>query len=133
MTIVVDASVIAAALIQDDQIGDWALQLLADHQLIAPQLLLPEVAIVIRRLINNKRISNDVGALAHAELLQLRIGLYDYRPLAGRVWELRNTLTTYDAWYVALAESFDLSLATLDRRMMKANGPRCDFVTAPAS
>jgi len=35
----------------------------------------------------------------------------------------------YDAWYVAVAESFGLPLATLDVRLSSASGPDCEFIT----
>lgn len=46
--------------------------------------------------------------------------------------ELRDNVTSYDAWYIALAESLGSSVATLDRRMAKAPGPRCNFEIPPA-
>jgi predicted nucleic acid-binding protein len=69
--------------------------------------------------------------MAHADLLDLRVELFPYAPFASRVWELRGNVTSYDAWYIALAESPGSSVATLDRRMAKAPGPRCDFDTPP--
>ena len=54
-----------------------------------------------------------------------------FEPLAERVWELRGTVATFDAWYVALAERLDLELATLDAGLMRAAGPGCRFHTAP--
>jgi predicted nucleic acid-binding protein len=48
-----------------------------------------------------------------------------FEPFAGRVWELRRNLTSYDAWYVAVAEALDLPLATLDRRLGRATGTSC--------
>jgi predicted nucleic acid-binding protein len=45
------------------------------------------------------------------------------------VWELRENVTAYDGWYVALAESLGARLATLDVRLTKASGPRCAFTT----
>ena len=68
---------------------------------------------------------------AIAQLLQLPVTLAAYQPLGRRVWELRNTITPYDAWYVALAESLGAPLATLDLRLSRAPGPRCSFVTPP--
>ena len=38
-------------------------------------------------------------------------------------------MTSYDAWYVALAEALGSDLATLDERLVKADGPRCRFLT----
>jgi len=42
---------------------------------------------------------------------------------------LRNNLTSYDAWYVALAEALGCPLATLDKRLVRAAGPTCKCVT----
>lgn len=55
-----------------------------------------------------------------------------FAPLADRIWELRSNVTAYDAWYVALAETLDLSLATLDLRLAQAPGTRCAFLLPPA-
>ena len=60
--------------------------------------------------------------------MQLSIECYPFEPFAERVWELRNTLTSYDAWYVAVAEALDLPLATLDARLARAPGPKCKFL-----
>lgn len=69
---------------------------------------------------------------AHSDLLDLGIELYPFRPFAERVWELRSNLTAYDAWYVALAEVLDWPLLTLDRRLSRATGPRCEIIVPPA-
>lgn len=57
--------------------------------------------------------------------------LYPYEPFGARVWELRYNVTAYDAWYVAVAEVLGVPVATLDRRLMGAAGPRCAFVIPP--
>ena len=79
------------------------------------------------------RISNDSDGrrAAHHDLLQLDPELFPFRPFARRIWALRDNLTCYDAWYVALAEALDCPLATLDQRLVRASGPACNFV-APA-
>jgi predicted nucleic acid-binding protein len=43
------------------------------------------------------------------------------------VWALRKSITNYDAWYVALAEALNCSLATLDIKLKNASGARCAF------
>ena len=48
-----------------------------------------------------------------------------------RVWELRRNLAAYDAGCVALAELLDVPLATLDRRLARASGATCTFLTPP--
>ncbi len=72
------------------------------------------------------------AARAHEDLLQMRVELYAFEPLARRIWDLRANVGTYDAWYVALAEALDAPLATLDRRLAMAVGPRCSFLLPPA-
>jgi predicted nucleic acid-binding protein len=91
-----------------------------------------EVANILRRASAAGEISVDVAALAHADLLDLRVELFPYAPFAARAWELRGNLTCYDAWYVALAESLDAPVATLDVKLTKAAGPGCRFETPPA-
>jgi predicted nucleic acid-binding protein len=46
-------------------------------------------------------------------------------PLLARCWELRATLTAYDAAYVALAELLQAPLVTADGKLSGADGPRC--------
>lgn len=128
MTLVVDASVVVAALVDDGDVGRWAEAQLAAGGLVAPHLLPVEVASVLRRASASGAISGDVASLAHADLLDLGIDLYAYAALADRIWELRPAVSAYDAWYVALAEALDAGLATLDRRLAGAPGPSCRFV-----
>lgn len=132
MTRVVDASVVFAALVDSGPNGAWAEDVVLDGPLLAPHLLPVEVASVLRRAVRAERLSPDVAAIAHADLLDLPIELIAYGPAAHRVWQLRATLTAYDAWYVATAELFDLPLATLDQRLTRASGPTCAFHTPPA-
>jgi predicted nucleic acid-binding protein len=125
--LVVDASLVVAALIDSGKDGTWALELLGAEQLAAPHLMPVEVANILRRAVLKDDLSADSAALAHADLLALRIDLFPYGPFAARVWELRGNLTSYDAWYVALAETLDAKLATLDVRLSRSPGPRCLF------
>ncbi len=93
-----------------------------------------EATNILRRAVLSGQVSADSAALAHADLLALPIQLFPYAPFAGRVWDLRANLTSYDAWYVALAETLDAKLATLDVRLSRAQGARCLFeVPAKAS
>jgi predicted nucleic acid-binding protein len=104
--------------------------MLAAEPLSAPHLMPVETANILRRSVGGP-ISADAAALAHMDLLDLRVELFPYAPFASRVWQLRDTVTPHDAWYVALAEFLGATLATLDLRLARASGPRCDFVTPP--
>ncbi len=129
MTLVVDASTVIAALVDGGPDGRWAEEVLAGQHLVGPHLLPVEVANVLRRSALGGDVSADSASLAHADLLDLPMDLYPYAPFADRVWELRPSVTSYDAWYVALAEGLDAPLATLDLRLASSPGPQCRFLT----
>lgn len=97
--------------------------------LVAPHLLHVEVAHALRRAVQLGRIGAESASLAHRDLVRLDITLVPYEAVAERVWELRETVRPYDAWYVAVAEVFGHPLATLDGRLVAAPGPECEFLT----
>jgi predicted nucleic acid-binding protein len=129
MTVVVDASFVVAGLVDSGPLGSWADGVLAGEPLAAPHLMPAEVANILRRSALAGDLPSEVAALAHADLRQLRVALFPYDTFADRVWDLRQNVTAYDAWYVALAESLSAPLATLDDRLRHAVGPRCSFLT----
>lgn len=131
MTVVVDASVVVAALVDTGPAGRWAESLMLSGPLAAPHLMPVEATNVLRRSASSGDISADVASLAHEDLVALRLELFPYAPCASRVWELRSNVSAYDAWYVALAETLDAPLATLDVKLSRANGPLCDFAVPP--
>ena len=131
MTLVVDASVVVAALVDGGEAGRWAEEVLLEDHLVAPHLMPVEVANILRRAARAGELSPDAATLAHVELQTLPVDLFPYGPFASRVWALRENLTAYDAWYVALAELLDGELATLDRRLARAPGVACPVRTPP--
>ena len=128
MSIVVDASVLVSATTDVGAEGAWAERLLAVEELVAPHLVLVEATNILRRLEMATQLSRLEATAAHSDLLALDILLLPFEPFGDRVWELRRTVTGYDAWYVAVAEAFELPLATLDRRLSRASGPACRFL-----
>ena len=128
MTRVVDASVVVSALVGIDGRTDWAEEQLVGESLVAPHLLPAEVTHWLRRSVARQRTPRELAALALDDLSDLPIAYFDAGPLLTRMWALRDNLTPYDAWYVALAESLDAPLATLDLRLASAPGPECAFV-----
>lgn len=129
MSAVVDASVLVAALVDSGPHGQWAEGVIASGPVHAPELAHIEASEILRRLERDKKITTPEANAAHEDLIQLSIELFSFDQFADRIWELRRTLTTYDAWYVAVAEALELPLATLDERLTKAKGPACDFLT----
>ncbi|MEQ4722449.1 type II toxin-antitoxin system VapC family toxin [Nonomuraea sp. B19D2] len=65
-------------------------------------------------------------ALRALELLgRMNIRRYDHVSLLPRIWELRHNMWAYDASYVALAESLNAVLVTVDGKFTGAPGLRC--------
>ena len=92
MTLVVDASVVVAALIDPGPVGTWAESLLVSCPLAAPHLMPAEAANILRRSALAGEISADVASLAHDDLISLRLEHFPYLPFAARVWELRSNV-----------------------------------------
>ena len=92
------------------------------ESLHAPHLLDVEVAQVLRRYVRNKTITAQRGQAALEDLGDLPLSRYPHDFLVPRMWELRATLTAYDATYVALAELLDAPLLTCDGKIASAPG-----------
>ncbi len=129
MSAVIDSSVVIAALIDVGADGIWAEKVLERDDLYAPELLRVEAANVLRRLERTREITEQEANAAFEDLLELDVELHAFEAFSERVWDLRHNVTSYDAWYVALAEALNSPLATLDRRLTKAEGPKCQFLT----
>lgn len=127
--LVCDASVLVALLADSGSDGRWASQVLVGSELIGPALVLFEAANILRRLELSGLISADLAAQSHADLLGLAVEQWPYDLLAERVWEVRANLASYDASYVALAELVQAPFVTLDRRIGRAQGVRCEVRT----
>lgn len=87
-----------------------------------PHLIDLEVASTLRRLEAAGRIRDRRAVEAIADLVRLPLRRYPASILLPRVWELRRTLTAYDAAYVALAEALSEPLLTSDGRLARAHG-----------
>ncbi len=131
MSAVVDASLLVAALSDAGADGEWAEGVLREGNLAAPHLVLVEATNVFRRLELAGRLSRLEAGAAARDVALLDLELLPFAPFAERAWQLRGNLTSYDAWYVAVAEVLELPLATLDQRLASASGPRCRFLVPP--
>ena len=130
--IVIDASVLANVLADDDEDGRAARDALhADTDLAAPDLIDVETVAVLRKRWLAKALTARRFRHAITDLTDLAIARYPVLPLMARAYELRANVTPYDAAYVALAETLEVTLLTSDRRLSNASGPRCEieFVT----
>jgi predicted nucleic acid-binding protein len=126
---VVDASVVVEALVSATASGDEARAVLRrEPQLMAPHLLDIETASAIRRLLAGGVVGEALASRAISQLQRLPIERAPHHPFLGRMWELRSSVSVYDAAYVALAEAAGMSLVTADSRLATAPGIACEVV-----
>ena len=97
--------------------------------LAGPKIAFAEASQVLGRLEFSERLERSEASLARRNLLALEIELFPFEPLADRVWELRHNLSTYDGWYVALAETLSCPLLTLDTGLARVAGSTCRILT----
>jgi predicted nucleic acid-binding protein len=87
-----------------------------------PHLADIEVVQAFRRYAKDRELDAPTVEAALEDLLALDLHRHAHEPLLGRVWELRQNLSAYDAVYVALAEVLDAVLLTCDARLARAPG-----------
>jgi predicted nucleic acid-binding protein len=117
--IVIDASALVELLLQSS-IGAMIDQAVGEAELIAPDVINPEVLHSLRGLerggkLISARASEAVGRLTRAPITRVpTVGLM------REAWSARSNLSAYDACYVALARAFDCPLLTIDKPLTRA-------------
>jgi predicted nucleic acid-binding protein len=124
--IVIDASVIANMLVYADARGRKDRAVLArDPEWAAPEHWKVEVFSVLRWLTLGRKITPALGERSLARIPRSGIDHVPLDPLLPRMWQIRDTVSGYDAAYVALAEARDLTLVTADAKLARACTPYC--------
>lgn len=118
MSIIVDASAIVDALLGVGNIHARILQ----HELHAPVTVDAEVLNAVRRKWLAKLVEDDEATMAVDLFQMFVIARHPVAPFVNRMWSLRHNVTTYDAAYVALAESLSIPLLTRDARLSRSSG-----------
>ena len=95
----------------------------ADGELHVPHIFEIEVLNALRRHMVRRPYPGRSANLIE-DLTSMRLTRYPHTALLQRIWELKDNITTYDAAYVALAETLDIPLITLDAKLSKAPGIR---------
>jgi predicted nucleic acid-binding protein len=120
MALVVDASV-AVKWVIEEALRDRALDLLADNEVIAPDLLLTEVRNALAMRVRRRLTTVAEARAAEAAFRSIPLLIEPTSELLEDAFELALRLAhpIYDCLYLALAVRRDLPLATADRRLLE--------------
>ena len=139
MVIVIDASVMGAFLLRDEEYSNSARQImkkLDKDDMIVPRIFWYEIRNVLLKAKRNNRIGQQDFEACLIQLTDEISPAEDVRNDEGRTLELaqRHNLTVYDASYLETAIRRKASLATFDRDLSDAvsseriENPADDFV-----
>lgn len=125
--IVADASVVIEVLLNTSLAASCREIILAPSESVCvPHLLDLEVCQVLRRYVRTGQLADTLASEALRVLNDLPLFRYSHEPLIDRIWELRHSISAYDAAYVALAESLGAPLVTCDARLTRSHGHRAN-------
>lgn len=89
-----------------------------------PHLFDAEVLNALRRRILKRELTLGRSQEALDDYFALDLRRYPIPPLAQRIWALRETVSAFDAAYLALAEALDAPVITADSRLHSSSGHR---------
>jgi predicted nucleic acid-binding protein len=118
--IVVDASAVAEVLLAMPRAVEVREALIEHKELHVPEHFHIEVLSALRRYAIRGELPELRAAEALAALRELRTITYPAIEIATEIWSLRDSLTAYDAAYLALARRLDVKLITLDSALATA-------------
>lgn len=118
---VVDASIAVKWFVAEEH-SDLALEVLRNNDLIAPDLLWPEVGNIIRKKVNRSELIEKDAASILDLFLKAPVTRYSSAgmiPVALDI-ALETGRTVYDSLYVTLAAAQDCRMVTADRRLFNS-------------
>lgn len=129
---VIEAPALVLSLTDNGERGHRVRQLLLrvyrEDRWAGPEHLNIEAAQAIRGLVLRSQLSEGDARQSWTALTGIRISVFRGPVVLERTWELRHTVSAYDAAYVAVAESLSAPLLTADRRLASAGHAQCSFV-----
>jgi len=127
-TFVVDASAYIYATTSTEPAARTVLKRIMDADCHAPHLLDAEVGNVLRRLELRGDIQPETALSSRKSLKHMVNTRYPaLDPLGDAAWQLRGSITYYDALYAALASAIGARLLTADTRLSRAPGLPCEI------
>ena len=126
--IVLDTAAMVELLVGRDATADEIRSLAVGQRLAAPHAIDLECASTLRGLVNGRKLPADEAERALELLAKMNVRRYGHAALLPRIWQLCNNMWPYDAAYVALAESLSAPVVTIDAKIEKVPGIRCEVV-----
>jgi predicted nucleic acid-binding protein len=127
--IVIDASILANAIIDSSAIGQRTRDVLTGQDSIcAPDCIDVETYSVFRKMWLRKMLSDDDFLSSIRILNNLPLQRYKSRHLLSRAYTHRHNVGAYDAAYVALAEELQCAFLTADIRLSTAPDLNCEVL-----
>jgi predicted nucleic acid-binding protein len=94
--------------------------IIANANLLAPELLDVEVVSVLRRAVLRHQLTEQRALLAIEDLVDWSIDRIAHQKLVWAAWQHRNNVSAYDAFYVAAARITNTALLTADGPLSRA-------------
>ncbi|GAB2965619.1 type II toxin-antitoxin system VapC family toxin [Saccharothrix stipae] len=109
------------------------LRRLSNSTAAAPVLLDAEAMRVLRRMERREELSSEQAGTAFSFICTAPVERFALRGLVERAWSLRESISTNDSFYVALAERLGVPLVTTDGKLAGSNGHQVDIDVYPVS
>jgi predicted nucleic acid-binding protein len=121
LLITIDASALVELLL-GSAIGGRVERAIGDANLVAPDVVNPEVAQALRGLERAGKLTAARASTAIERLAQSSITRVPTTMLLRDAWSMRANLSAHDACYVALARTLGRPLLTTDASLTRAPG-----------
>jgi len=123
--IVLETSAMVEFLVGSDPLADRVRGAVTGQALAAPHSIDLECASTLRGLVLGRKLPADEAGRALDLLGRMKIQRYGHVALLPRIWQLRDNAWPYDAAYVALAESLNADLVTVNGKFDTIPGLAC--------
>ena len=125
--IVVDSS-LAIELFLPTSLGERIADSVFDEERHVPHLIDVEFASALRRLTRLGGLDGNAAQRALDNFRDWASVRHGHGDLLPRIWQLRDSVSSYDAAYVALAELLGAPLLTCDAKLSRTHGHRAKIV-----
>ena len=118
---VVDASVAVEYLLRTP-LGQSVADIIESARLLAPELMDAEVLSALRREVLRENLDESRARFVLDDLRHWPVERMSHQDLAPLAWRYYRTVSAYDAFYVAAAQTRDCPLITADGPLSRASG-----------